>query len=465
MVKLRQGIGALPGQHKDWAFSTLLLLYYSQVLGLPASYAGTVLALALVLDAVSDPLMGAYSDNFKSRYGRRHPFMIASILPVALSMYALFAPPASLSSTGLAVWMFTATVAVRLAFTFFVVPWNAIAAELSEDYRERTNIITYRMAVGWVGGVIFIFAMYSLVFPTSEEFSNSLLDASRYPLFALVISGLVLLWMLLTTFGTLGQIRYLPQPTAAAPPQTLRDIFERTVLALKNRNFRRLFLATLISSAVLGTGQVFDVYMNLYFWEFSTEDIRWFSFAVVGAIASFVTASLWQIRFEKKEIMRWSLLAFTALAMIKVLFRFAGFWPENGDPTLVWWFVGHASLGAYTASMVLIMFASMVADIVDEQDHEQGLRQEGIFSSGIAFAAKAVTSMGLMLGGFLLDFVIRLPRDGIPGTFAEDTLFRLAVTDAIAIPAFNLLAFWLLAGYSLNRHRLQDIQTALRSRS
>ena len=70
-----------------------------------------------------------------------------------------------------------------------------------------------------------------------------------------------------------------------------------------------------------------------------------------------------------------------------------------------------------------------------------------------------------MVGGFLLDFVIRLPRDGVPGSIAEDTLFRLAVTDAIAIPAFNLLAFWLLMQYSLDRERLHDIQAALKERS
>ncbi len=464
-VKLCQGVGALPGQHKDWAFNTLLLLYYSQVLGLPASYAGAVLSIALILDAVSDPLVGAYSDNFKAKYGRRHPFMLAAVIPVAASAFALFAPPDGLSTTGLTIWMLIATVTLRLTFTLFVVPWNAVAAELSQDYRERTSIITYRMAIGWIGGVIFIFAMYSLVFPTSEAYSNSLLDASRYPLFAMIFSLLVLIWMLIPIFGTLGQIRFLPQPTAAAPRQSLHDMWTRTVLALKSRNFRRIFLATLISSAVLGTGQVFDVYMNLFFWEFSTEDIRWLSFVVIGAIASFVTAGLWQRRFEKSQIMGWSLLAFTALAMSKVLLRFANVWPENGDPSLIWWFVGHGCLAAYTGSMVLIMFASMVADTVDEQDYEHGLRQEGIFSAGIAFAGKAVTSLGLMIGGFLLDFVIRMPRDGVPGGVPDDTLFRLAVTDGIAIPAFNLLAFWLLTRYSLDRHRLSEIQAVLKERS
>ena len=83
-VKLIQGFSALPGQHKEWAFNTLLLLYYSQVLGLSASIAATVLAISLVLDAISDPMAGAFSDSFRSRLGRRHSLMLFSILPTTL---------------------------------------------------------------------------------------------------------------------------------------------------------------------------------------------------------------------------------------------------------------------------------------------------------------------------------------------------------------------------------------------
>ena len=101
-VKLLQGFGTIPGQHKDWAFNTLLLLYYSQILGLSATVAAFALALSLVIDAVSDPLVGGLSDNFRSSLGRRHAFMLASILPTGLSVYGLFQPPQDLNQTLLA---------------------------------------------------------------------------------------------------------------------------------------------------------------------------------------------------------------------------------------------------------------------------------------------------------------------------------------------------------------------------
>ena len=190
-TKFFQGLGSLPGQHEDFAFQTLLLLYYSQILGLPASYASAVLAIALIVDAISNPLIGAWSDGFRSRLGRRHPFMLAAIVPTALFMFLLFRPPAGLSVYGLTAWMLATTVLVRCSMGLFVVPWNAVAAELSEDYRERTSIITYRMVLGWSVGVAFIFSTYSFIFPASKAFPNGLMNRDNYATFAIVISMLV----------------------------------------------------------------------------------------------------------------------------------------------------------------------------------------------------------------------------------------------------------------------------------
>ena len=143
-IKILNGFGTLPGQHKNWAFNTLLLLYYSQILGLSASFASLALGISLLFDALSDPLVGVISDNYKSRLGRRHIFMLISVVPTSLSFYALFAPPAGLSSEELAVWMFVFTVLTRVSLTLFEVPWTALSAELSNDYEERTSIQTHR---------------------------------------------------------------------------------------------------------------------------------------------------------------------------------------------------------------------------------------------------------------------------------------------------------------------------------
>ena len=119
----------MPGQHKEWAFNTLLLLYYSQVLELSAIVVGLVLGVAIVVDAVSDPIVGSLSDNFKSRLGRMHPFILFSIIPTTLSMFALFSPPETLSTLGLTAWLFTWTIAIRICFSFYGVPLGASHAQ------------------------------------------------------------------------------------------------------------------------------------------------------------------------------------------------------------------------------------------------------------------------------------------------------------------------------------------------
>ncbi len=460
-TKLYQGIGGLPGSHKDFAFNTFLLLYYSQILGVPASYASAVLAIALLVDAVTDPLMGAYSDSFRSRLGRRHPFMYAAAVPLGVCMFLLFSPPAGAPDPVLLGWLLVFTLLVRVAFTFFVVPWNALAAEFSSDYVERTSIITYRYLVGWIGGVAFTFSVYSLVFAPTETYPAGQLNPDNYPLFAIVVASFMTLWALLTTHLTRPEVPYLLQPVQATPRFSFRFIAGEVLLALRSANFRLIFICTLLFAGIAGVGQVFDIYMNTYYWEFKPADLRWFGFAIVGAMAAFVIVPGLQRRFEKQDILVGAIVIAWILPILKVVFRFADIWPDNGDPRLLYCFIVLACAVVCALTTAGIMFGSMVADLVDEQEHRFGRRQEGVYSSAIGFSAKATTSLGLVVGGLLLDAFISFPRGTTPGEVADATLFRLALTDGILVPMFFLVPILMLRRYSLTRARLEEIQVAL----
>jgi GPH family glycoside/pentoside/hexuronide:cation symporter len=109
-----------------------------------------------------------------------------------------------------------------------------------------------------------------------------------------------------------------------------------------------------------------------------------------------------------------------------------------------------------------MMFASMMADIADHQELQNGLRQEGIFSGGIAFSGKVTTGLGLVLGGLLLDWVIAFPVGLQPGEVAQDVLVRMAVIDGVIMPALNVIPFLLLLKYKLDRTAVRDIQHELR---
>jgi len=460
-TKLYQGIGALPGSHKDFAFNTFLLLYYSQILGVPASYASIVLAISLVVDAITDPMVGAYSDSFRSRLGRRHPFMYAAALPLGISIYLLFSPPSGASDVLLLIWLLSFTLLVRLAFTFFVVPWNAVAAEFSSDYVERTSIITFRYLVGWVGGVTFSFSMYSLIFAPTETFPAGQLNPANYSAFAVILGVLTSLWCLLTTHLTRREVPYLLQPVKPTPRFNLTRIFNEVLMALRSSNFRLLFVSMLLFAGIAGIGQVFDIYMNTYYWEFKPADLRWYGFTIFGAMLAFVTVPALQRRFEKQNILVVAVGIAWILPVFKVLFRFWDIWPDNGDPRLLQAFIILAIAVVYALTTAGIMFGSMIADLVDEQELRVKRRQEGVYSSTIGFSSKATSSLGLIVGGLLLDTFIGFPRGTLPGEVADATLFRLALTDGILVPMFFLLPILMLRRYSLTRERLESIQAEL----
>jgi Na+/melibiose symporter-like transporter len=461
-TKIYQGIGGLPNSHKDFAFNNFLLLHYSQILGVPASAAALILALCLFADAITDPLVGAYSDNFKSRFGRRHPFMYAAALPFGLFIFLLFSPPAGASEPLLMGWMFAFTLLTRTAFTFFIMPWNALAAEFSNDYEERTSIITYRYLVGWIGAVIFSFSVYTYVFTSSAAYPAGQLDPANYSLFAMVLGGLITLWCALSTHLTLREVPYLLQPVKETQKFNLRDLVGQVLLALSSSNFRLLFICVLLFAGIAGIGQVFDIYMNTYFWEFRPDDLRWLALAIIGAMLSFATVPPLQKLYQKQTILIAALTATMVLAMLKVTFRFAGIWPENGDPRLLIALIAHTSVMVYLLTTAGIMFGSMIADLVDEQEHRVQRRQEGVFSSAIGFSAKATSSLGLIIGGLLLDFIIRFPRGTQPGEIDADILFRLAFTDGILVPVCYFLPIYMLSRYTLTRERLTEIQAELR---
>ena len=108
------GIGSISFGVKDNGFAFFLLLYYNQVLGLPESWVGFGIMMALVLDGIFDPLVGYASDHLHSRWGRRHPFMYAAALPVAASYWLLWNPPSGLSQGGLFAYFFVVAVLVRV---------------------------------------------------------------------------------------------------------------------------------------------------------------------------------------------------------------------------------------------------------------------------------------------------------------------------------------------------------------
>ncbi|MCP4211014.1 MAG: sugar transporter, partial [Halieaceae bacterium] len=149
--------------------SAFILFYYKQVLDLSGTLTGLAIAISIIWDGISDPLVGAWSDRLRSRIGRRHPLMIAAVIPLAVGFVMLYGPPASvLDDQGeLFIWLLASILLVRTALTFFMVPYLALGAEITEDYHERSRLAGMRTNLGWFIGIMA--SAMALMFLFNEE--------------------------------------------------------------------------------------------------------------------------------------------------------------------------------------------------------------------------------------------------------------------------------------------------------
>ena len=167
LAKICYGSGQISDGVKQAAFNIFLLFYYNQVLGLPGSLAGLV------------SLIGQVSDRFRSRLGRRHPFMLAGALPFGLSLIALFSPPDGLGQYGLFAWMLFWAVSVRLMLTLFFVPHLSLGAEMEPDDHARTSLIGYRVFFTYASNLAVAVIGFAWFLRPTETLSDGRLNGRR----------------------------------------------------------------------------------------------------------------------------------------------------------------------------------------------------------------------------------------------------------------------------------------------
>jgi GPH family glycoside/pentoside/hexuronide:cation symporter len=462
-TKFYQGLGAIPDTLKNFAFNTFVLLFYNQILGLNAFMVSIALMIAMVFDAVSDPLVGAFSDNLRTRWGRRHPLMLIAVLPLGLCFTAVFIPPDGLSESMLFVWLTVFTVLTRGFMTLYFVPWAAIAAELSDDYNERTQVMLFRFVVGWFVGVLAPLAVYTWAMPNTEAYPSGQLNPAGYPVMAICLGVALTCGALVTTLMTLREAPYLRQHAVLPPNFTFKSALLDMLRALKNRQFLLIFGVTFFYSAIAGTTANIGIYMQTYFWGLTSDDLRWYSLAALGAIVAFGLTSRMQSRFDKKHI----LITCSIIAMIDgiviINLRFFDILPDNGSTLLLGILVANSIFSSVVGVIAGIIGASIVADILDDHELRTGYRQEAMFNAALSFSGKAVTGVGILLGGLIIT-LIEMPTGVAPADVPEDVIFRLGLVVGILIPLFNIITIALLQRYKLTREVVYKIQSDLADR-
>ena len=464
-MKLFQGLGSTPDTIKNWAFAALVLFYFERVLGLPATLCGLALFIALCFDAVTDPIVGSLSDNWRSaRLGRRHPFMYAAPVPLAVCFVCLFSPPEGLGQAGLFLWLVLFAVLIRGFMTLFLIPWTALQAELSQDYVERTTIVSYRFLIGWTVGVSTAVLSYTFIFHATPEFENGLFNPAGYPQFALWAAVAICVGALLSTYLTRGEIPFLPPPPKERMPFSFQNVFAEVKLAFTNRPFRLVFFAVLCSAAIGGIQGALELYVNTYFWGLLPEQLRWFGpFMWVGAVTAFVFVQPVSRRFDKKAIVISASAMLILDGMVLISLRLLDLMPANGDPLLLYLLIGNAVFRVAIGVVSLIVGASMVADILDQQELETNKRQEGMFFSALAFSGKAISGFGILVSGLALD-LLAIPRTAAIEDVDPGIILKLGAFVGLVLPTLYLVPLWIISKYPLSRRVHGEIRAALNAR-
>jgi GPH family glycoside/pentoside/hexuronide:cation symporter len=466
-TRVLYGTGGAVYAVKESAYTMFILLFYTQVLGLNGVTTGFIIGISLLWDAISDPLVGVLSDRLESRFGRRHPFMVASAIPAGLGFIGLFSPPAAILQNEilLASWLLFWSLWVRTFITGFAIPHMALSAEISRQYNERSQILGARLAF------LFLFAVFvpalalSVIF-NQQDGVDARFVAASYPLYGALSCAVVWIMASISIIGTRRFIKPSKDTSSTTPTAlSMRSLVVSLGSTMKNRTFRLIMGYDLMASISYGTVVTLNMLAWTYFWEFSAAQI-----SIILAVPSIIAIALAMTtlgplsrRFQKYQLLQFALIGVIADMLWLYPLRLFDMLPENGSNTVFWLNFLFMLIFIYCFLLRSISSSSIVADVTDEHELEHGVRQEATFFAAINFLSKVATVFGPVYSGIVLE-VIGLKEGLLPGEVPQSTLDNLIYAMGIgAVPAL-CIGLIFVTKISMTRAQVEDIQTALDAR-
>lgn len=418
------------------------------MIGLPADQVGLAIMIALLVDALIDPVVGHLSDQTHSRWGRRHPWLYASAIPIALVWIALWNPPAA-SQGAVFAWLIVVSILVRAVLSCYEVPSLALAPEITRDYHERTLVLRYRFLFGWAGGLLMLVLAFGVLLTPGPGYPVGQLNPAGYHRFAAVGAVLMLVAVLVSAIGTHRLLARLP---ASAPERLpLGATFRAIGHTLANRPFLILMAAGIFAYANQGITFALANYLLLYVWEFPKAAFVIYATTLFGGVViAFLCVPALSRRLGKKDAAALCAVLAMVLGTLPYWLRVAGLFPANGTPLAMPLFLLLVGLSTGAGVCVMILTTSMMADVTEASEARTGKRNEGLFFAGYFFMQKCVTGIGIFLSGSLLAW-IGFPADAQPGGVATEVIHRLALSFAALTLLFGLVGAWCYTRFPFGR--------------
>lgn len=443
------GLGGLAGYYSTVAVQALATPVYQMVLGVDPAWLGLMLALPRILDAVVDPVVGNVSDNARTRFGRRRPFIVFGSVSMALAFGMIWMVPANWTPTAQLAWFGMTSVVFFFCHSIFSVPLQSLCYEISPDYDERTRVMGFGAFWNRVGELT-----YSWVFPLSQLaiFATPLLGV-RW-----VAWGVAVLFLAVpgVVAGVIGRERFQQQ---AAKQERVR--FWPTVrAALANRPFLFLLAIMLVTFLTGMIASSMDYYLLVYyvcggdlvegsFW----KGVLSSSYGVVGLLSVPLLARVsGHLGKERTLIAVLGLVAIGAIARWWIFHPGAG-WLLVLDPIL--------GGGALWVAMNMVV-QSMFADICDDDELASGQRREGLFGAVFSWLMKTGISLAFLLSGLVLNLVGFESARGGNQSEAAILGMRIFLSAVPAIAAVGCIL--MLRRYPISRERAAQTRRLLEQR-
>jgi len=384
-TKLGWGVGGMADTYLTYALTAIAMPIYNIGFGLDAVMVGYALAIPRVVDAITDPLMGNISDNTRSRWGRRRPYILGGAILSAILFPLLWMPPFE-SDAGLFAYFLTGLIFISLTYTAFAVPYTALGYEFTTDYDEKTRALAYKLYFGLIAGfsVQWIYKLCVL-----DVFDNDETIGIRYV-------GTAIALIILVT-GVLPAIVCREKVFVQAQEKVkLKSAFAAT---FRNKPFGLIMLAYIIILVALQSVGSLGLYVNIYYVAGGDKAMAGTIGGVFGTVMIVCALLGMKIigKLSEKTSKRRALITGLGLGIfgnVTLWFTMIPEFPYLQVVSAV--FLGMGIQGAW------LMIDSMIADICDEDEVQTDIRREGMYGAVKGFTQKVALSVTSVLSGYAL---------------------------------------------------------------
>ncbi|WP_193210620.1 MFS transporter [Luteolibacter marinus] len=363
-----------------WALMmNFIMFYYTDIFGITAAAAGTMLLFAHSTDGVADFLIGAMADRTRSRWGRFRPYLVWMCLPLGIAFVLTFTTP-DWSDNSKLVYAWVTYNLLMLSYSAINIPYGALSGVMTDDPIERTSLNSYRMAFAQAGGII---ANTSFLWLVKVFGKGDQAEGARWTVF--LFSGIAVVLFLVSFLATRERIH---------PPATQKTRLREDIGTLfANRHWLVMFVAgiTGITFAVIrGSGIIY--YLKSYLLWGEERIAAFFLVSGLAMIAGAMATRFFVARLGKKN-------AFIASMVVVALSSAPFYWITPGQPVLVF---GFQVIGMVMSGVNAALFWALVADTADFAEWKFSVRTTGIIFSATTCAQKVGMGLGAAFAGKML---------------------------------------------------------------